>query len=523
MPDTLFPVLGTKTAPMLGRADVMRRLWDDLTKRTPSHLQVVGPRYSGKTVLLRTLEQRMSETESPYSAVIYWDLGHQTPQSDEAFLVELCRRIGQGLREKRPDDSKYLLALESDHYSDLSEVLDALSDEQQKLLMLWDGFDRPLASGRLTRNLWDQLRELASKPSLRLVTASRQTLRELIRSEESAASDFWNVFDMTPVRVGVFNEDDREAIFKQIPHIDFKESARKELENWTAGYPPLFLCVINRISFLEVDVATNETVNSAATHTLEELNPILDDLWKDCPETAKSIYRRLISHGPITTSSVGRQDIELLRSMGLTTPSGNQLRSACRLLERYIDGLGEDAGSLVRLFEDYDSYQSNIRSVLEHRLKQVTGIDQMLHRYINKAIEDIPDYPEVCLQNIRGIIDCALELIWNVELGSDKEIPSEWFDYWSKRERGGVDMFARTFPKKRGYQIRLLQLMTGTQDSVAKATKVTKNTYALANALQGFGDYGQHLEGTTVPTGVAVAAVTMCIELAACLTEELVR
>ena len=147
----------------------------------------------------------------------------------------------------------------------------------------------------------------------------------------------------------------------------------------------------------------------------------------------------------------------------------------------------------------------------------------MLHRYINKAIEDIPDYPEVCLQNIRGIIDCALELIWNVELGSDKEIPSEWFDYWSKRERGGVDMFARTFPKKRGYQIRLLQLMTGTQDSVAKATKVTKNTYALANALQGFGDYGQHLEGTTVPTGVAVAAVTMCIELAACLTEELVR
>lgn len=59
--------------------------------------------------------------------------------------------------------------------------------------------------------------------------------------------------------------------------------------------------------------------------------------------------------------------------------------------------------------------------MLEHRLKQVTGIDQMLHRYISKSIQDIPDYPEVCLQNIRGIIDRALDLIWEAELGSGRD------------------------------------------------------------------------------------------------------
>lgn len=521
MPDALFPVLGTETATLLGRADVMRRLWDDLTKITPSHLQVVGPRYSGKTVVLRALEQRMLEDESRYEAVIYWDLGHQTPQSDEAFLAELCRRIGEGLRSAQPDYSKHLLGLESFHYGELYDVLEILSGEQQNLLMLWDGFDRPLASGRLTRNLWDQLRELASKPSLRLVTASRQTLRELIRSEESAASDFWNVFDMIPVRIGAFNADDREAVFGQLPRTDLKDSAKKELENWTSGYPPLFLSLVNRINSLAVDVATNETVNSAAASVLDEISPVLGDLWKDCPETAKNIYRHLSSHGSLTTSEVGRSDIELLQSMGFAAPSGSHTRPGCRLLEKYIEGLGEDAGSLVRLFDDVDSYQDNIRGVLEHRLKHVTSIDHSLHRYISKAIEDIPDYPEVCLQNIRGIIDCALNLIWEAELGPNKEIPSEWFDYWEKREKGGVDMFARSFPTRRGHQIRLLQLMTGTQDSVAKAAKVTKNTYALANALQGFGDYGQHLEGTKVPPGVAVAAVTLCIELAACLSSEL--
>jgi hypothetical protein len=60
--------------------------------------------------------------------------------------------------------------------------------------------------------LWDQLRELALKSSLRLVTSSRLTLRELIRQPDAQTSDFWNIFDPTPVRVGCFDQEDFATI-----------------------------------------------------------------------------------------------------------------------------------------------------------------------------------------------------------------------------------------------------------------------------------------------------------------------
>jgi hypothetical protein len=45
----------------------------------------------------------------------------------------------------------------------------------------------------LTRILWDQLRSLGQKASLRLVTGSRCPLRELCKTEESRTSDFWEI------------------------------------------------------------------------------------------------------------------------------------------------------------------------------------------------------------------------------------------------------------------------------------------------------------------------------------------
>jgi hypothetical protein len=209
MPDPRFPILGPDVPPMLGRAKVRQRLWNDLTKASPSHLSVVGPRYSGKSVLLKALAARMRQNDSLYGAVVLWDLGHQTPDSDTAFLTLLCQRLGQGIKTINADYGEHLLAVDSNVYSDLREVIQALKDDGTKVLMLWDGFDKPLGAGKLTRNLWDQLRELASIPSLRLVTATRRTLHELIRSEESVTSDFWNIFDMIPVRVEPFDDADR--------------------------------------------------------------------------------------------------------------------------------------------------------------------------------------------------------------------------------------------------------------------------------------------------------------------------
>jgi hypothetical protein len=184
--------------------------------------------------------------------------------------------------------------------------------------------------------------------------------------------------------------------------------------------------------------------------------------------------------------------------------------------------LGGDAGSLVRLFGPREAYQDNIRRVLELRLSHLDTLDSDLWRYIERSIEDLPDYPEVCLANMRGIIDRALDLVWKAELGTEKQIPAAWFTDWQHNgENGPETRWNGQFPTRRGHEIRLLHLLTGTDKSPAKAKRVSRNTYALANAVHGFGDFGQHLEGATVPVGVAVAAVTMCLELAACLAQEL--
>jgi len=523
MADTLFPVLGATVAPMLGRAAIMGRLWSDLTKATPSHLSVVGPRYAGKTVLLNGLAARMRQEDSPYTAVSLWDLGHQTPDSNSAFLKSLCRKLGEGLKDVGNEYGEHLLGVEDGEYDELREVLEALHSDGCKVLMLWDGFDKPLATGRLSRNLWDQLRELASYPSLRLVTATRRPLAELIRSEESVTSDFWNIFDMTPVRVGLFDANDRAQILDKVPGVSFGNGAKSELENWSAGYPPLYLALLNQIFKSEpTGDIDNLKVNAAAEAVMEEVNGIVQYLWSDCQETAKDLYRHLAEQGESPLSNAGRIEREQLQEKGFIKVSANKMVHGCRFLESFIKGQGHDSGSMVRLFSSNDAYKTNIRGVLELRLHQMTSLDASLRRYLQRSIEDIPEYPKECLSSMRGIIDRSLDLIWDAELGAEKEIPSAWFSEWKYNgEKGPESHWNNKFPTKRGHQIRLLQLMTGTQKSAPKSKKISKNTWALASAAQGFGDFGQHTEGLEVPLGVAVAAVNVCLELAACIDSEL--
>ena len=213
-----FPIAGAGVAPCVGREAILRKMEREIFKPTPSHLSVIGPRYAGKTVLLHALKNRIQQEGSHYNAAILWDLGHQIPDSQESFINLFSHYLGDALKSINPDYSEHLKSLTEGRYSDLKEVVEVMDAENLRVLMIWDGFDKALSSPHLTRNLWDQMRELASLSSLRLITATRRPLRELIRSEDTASSDFWNIFDPTPVRVGVFDDDDREAIYKASGH-----------------------------------------------------------------------------------------------------------------------------------------------------------------------------------------------------------------------------------------------------------------------------------------------------------------
>ena len=521
MPERVFQIFGPTIPQMVGRKAIMERLYSALTKPTPDHLQVIGPRYAGKSVVLHALAQRLQEAGTPYGAVVLWDLGHQTPDTDETFMSTLRDQLAAGLAKVSPDYADYLRVVEGNPYNELVEVFDLLKDQNIKVLMLWDGFDKPLSNGKLSRNLWDQLRELASRTSFRLVTASRRRLHDLIRSADSQTSDFWNIFNPTPVKIECFDEADIEDAISRLAGITFASGAQTEVLNWSGGFPPLVLSLLNVIAESGSAEAIHPVaVNQFAEKIIDETSAVLNALWSDCPELSKDIYRAIAEAGTSAHFKLSQPDLAHLTEKGFMKRSGASVVINCRFLEQYLATQVNDSGSMIRLFGSVESFHSNIRPLLERRLAHLPRLDASLKRYIERGIEDLPDHPDVCLSNVRGIVDRALDLVWAAEL-EEKKLPSGWFDMWKRAGETGIDAWNEQFPTRRGHQIRLLQLMTGTDKSSARAKFVSKSAYVLANAAHGFGDFGQHMDGDPVDLGTAFAALSVCVELAAVLDRDI--
>jgi hypothetical protein len=522
MPDRKFPIVGDQVPPMLGRGSAMQRIVAALSKPTPDHLQVVGPRFAGKTVFLHELARRVRSAGKPYTAIILWDLGHQTPGTDEDFMQRFARELANALSVNHPDYADHLRTVIGNPFRDIAEVLDALEGDGGKVLAILDGFDKALSNGRLTRNLWDQFRELAAKPSLRLVTASRNTLRELIRNPEAQTSDFWNIFDPTPVRIGCFNEADIDAVLAQVTHIRLSTGARTELSNATNGFPVMVLEVIN---VLFAEGGSGEVSHQALADACSKAYPMLRDkiesMWADCSSTAHDLLARVLREGAVLYGPGMAADANLIVERGFAIVSGNKLQRPNRLLTKFFDDQPSEGSALARLFAAEDDYKLHLKEALLHRVHQIVGLDSTLRRYLERSAADLPEYPDVLLSNVRGIVDRAFELIWQAELVR-KAIPSDWISLWKYNNERNIEELQTTFPQ--GIQrVRLLNLMTGTEKSPPRAKRVSKSTHVLMSAAHGFANFGQHMEGEVVTGGTAYAALHLSIELAASLSRDLTK
>lgn len=167
---SLFPLFPSQIPKMIGRDRIFKRMIDDLTKQTPQSLSLVGPRFFGKSVILSALAKDPKIAEK-YLCVVEWDLGHQIPQSDEEFITAMRKKLSAALAGKNDDISKHL-GNETAGYGELVESFELLETENLRILMLWDGVDPTIGSGKLTRNLWDNLLALGRRDSLVLVTSS---------------------------------------------------------------------------------------------------------------------------------------------------------------------------------------------------------------------------------------------------------------------------------------------------------------------------------------------------------------
>ena len=506
----------------------MDRIDNHLQKPSPDHVSVVGPAHYGKSVLLQHAVVSYWTGSSGYVTASYIDLRHGVPASDGEFMRRFAEEIKVALQAVRPQLAEWIGIEGEAVHEVLGLVFDELHKEGARLLAVLDGFDYALAGTGLTRNLWDQLRALAQRTSLRLVTGSRQPLRELCRTEESRTSDFWEIFYDTPVRVAALDDADRDAFLQPLRDAgcEFDDPARKEVANWTGGVPVLVCALLQKLWEKHRGARLSKpAIDCAAEALLEERRQLLDALWDDCDSELHADLGTLSNREiPLTELSDKRRRAVVEKGFG--REAGNRLRSSCRLMQRYAQEQAPAIADLTRLLGTAAGFETHIRSLLNLRLAQVCrgeAVDEPLLHYVSNAIRDLAPAPEDALTWVRSIANQALNIVWHAELPPDKTLPAEWRKEWdSSNVRVSYLDDQGKLPRSSGAQCNILRLATGTESTTRCTSYITKTTYLLLDHLQSVGNFGQHrADFREITVGFAATVVLSAISLVECLAHDL--
>ncbi len=336
-----YQVLGTSIPELLARRRLIYRLERHLLKPSPDHVQVVGPTLFGKSVLLHGLARRLEAADNYFVAAAYDDLRHAPPTDDATFRRRFAEVVKKTLATAKPDVAEYLDLEDKGIHELLDLAFQELEQQGARLLVVLDGFDHVLAGTGITRNLWGQLRSLAQKSSLRLVTGGRHPLRELFKTEESRTSDFWEIFYDTPVAVGPFEKDDWDDLLAPLTGagVTVDGSGRKELINWSGGVPVLAASLLERLAADARDgyAITKSEVDKTAEDMLEQPPAHLEQLWDDCDFELRGDVATLAERecDGVLLSEFSTQRQRALWGRGYGVTSGNHMRPGCRLMARY--------------------------------------------------------------------------------------------------------------------------------------------------------------------------------------------
>ena len=524
-----YQVFGPSVPLMLGRGSLIDEIEGRLLKDTPDNVSLVGPMHYGKSVLLSHLADTLRAGSSHYLTTVYIDFRISPPASDATFKQRLANALKTGLQSVRSELSGHI----DPEYERIHELLDdvfsdlAKEKEIARILVVLDGFDHVLAGTGLTRNLWDQLRELARRPSLRLVTGSRRRLRELCRTEEAQSSNFWGIFHDPPSQVSTLDESDWDAFLAPLREAGctLDEPARKEIVNWTGGVPVLACALLQELWETHHGRAhlSKPEIDEAAETILNGPRESLSALWDDCDDELRADLGMLATDAiPLVDLSDARR--RAIESRGFGSPSRNRLRGSCRLMQRYARRQAPATADLKRLFGTASGFEMHIRSMLELRLEQIASpnVDNLLHDQVRRVLRDM-DTPEIALDGIRRIARRGLTLIWDAELPPDKTLPPEWVEHWERAEVNYPHDDGK-LPDGYGAQCNLLRLVTGTRNTRPLGKCVTKPTCLLVDHLHSVGNFGQHREEsheTSISIGFVASSVLAVISLVENLTADL--
>jgi hypothetical protein len=133
-----YQVMGTTVPRLLGRQRLIDQIERHISKPSPDHVQVVGPRLFGKSVLLKALADRLVDGNEHYTTAAYVDLRHAPPADDEAFRRRFAESVKAALAKQNSDAAGYLDPNDTNMHDQLAICFDELAQSNGRILVRMD-------------------------------------------------------------------------------------------------------------------------------------------------------------------------------------------------------------------------------------------------------------------------------------------------------------------------------------------------------------------------------------------------
>lgn len=212
-----------------GREEEIERIYSNLCKQTPISISVIGERRTGKTSLLEYIsdpyaisfviekynrEYGLGLDFDPKKFIfVYVDLQFAGAMSECEFwrfvLEETLEKVkGDATLE---EELKQVLSKNDIKITDIRRLVRKINRDGYRLIYLFDEFESLIGNENLDISFYKGLRGLAKE--LSLVTSTKKSLYELTIpkegvSKEDLGSEFFNIFAVPYIKLGLFNESD---------------------------------------------------------------------------------------------------------------------------------------------------------------------------------------------------------------------------------------------------------------------------------------------------------------------------
>ena len=245
----------------------------------------------------------------------------------------------------------------------------------------------------------------------------------------------------------------------------------------------------------------------------------LREVWEDCSEEERTLAARAYQHQLADTEAPNQSLVTSLVERGILRLDGRRILGASRAMENFLaQGAGGRSNLFAELFGTDEGFAVNSKGLLQLRFASLADADEDLLAYLRNAIENL-DNPNVLIRMVRALVERSFQVIWDRAI-PNRRIPADWSDEWKQADRDGN--YINNPPEgsvqvgRLGKQCQLLNLMTDPRRT--RRTTVRRSTYVLIEGLQTVGDFGQHLEGESVPHGFGVAVCLSALQVVEQLT-----